>query len=130
MNLHDKVRGTFLGIGIGDALGKATEGLSASLIEREFGRITTYFNLPQHEDFDGQPPGTWTDDTQLSLTVARGFIAAGSFDLDAIAREHCIEFHKNVAGWGDTTLEAVARIVAGVHWSRASSTDQPETGSP
>src|SRR5437764_706430 len=112
MNLHDKVRNTFLGIAIGDALGKAVKGLPASLIEREFGRITRYFNIPDHEDFDGLPPGT-TDDTQLTFAVARAFIAAGGFDLDAIAREHCVEFHKSVAGWGDTTREAITRIVAG-----------------
>ena len=128
MNLRDKVRGCFLGLAIGDALGKPVEGLPASLIEREFGRITSYFNLPDHEDFDGQPPGTYTDDTQLSLAVARGLIAAGGFDLDAIAKEHCAEFHKSVAGWGDTTREAVARIVAGTHWSQAAETDKPRRG--
>jgi ADP-ribosylglycohydrolase len=45
MDLHDKVRGCFLGLVIGDALGKAVEGLPASLIEREFGRITRYITL-------------------------------------------------------------------------------------
>ena len=128
MNLHDKVRGCFLGLAIGDALGKPTEGLPASLIQREYGRITTFFNLPDHEDFDSLPPGTTTDDTQLSLAVARGFIAASSFDLDAIASEHCAEFKKNVAGWGDTTREAVARIVNGTHWSQAAQTDKPRRG--
>lgn len=124
MNLHDKVRACFLGIAIGDALGQPVEGMPASLIEREFGRITSYFNLPD----DDEPPGTCTDDTQLSLAVARGLIAAGGFDLDAIAAAHCAEFHKSVAGWGDTTREAVARMVNGVHWSRAAQTDKPRRG--
>jgi ADP-ribosylglycohydrolase len=30
--------------------------------------------------------------------------------------------------WGDTTREAIARIVAGEHWSRASLTDKPRRG--
>ena len=128
MNVHDKVRGCFLGLAIGDALGKPVEGMPASLIEREFGRITSYFNLPQHEDFDGQPPGSCTDDTKLSVAVARAFIKTGQFDLDAIAREHCAEFHKSVAGWGDTTREAVARLINGVHWSKAALTDKPRRG--
>lgn len=128
MHLHDKVRGCFLGLAIGDALGKATEGLPASLIQREFGRIPRYFNIPDHEDFDGLPPGTTTDDAQLTLAVARAFITAGSFDLDAIAREHCVEFKKSVAGWGDSTREAVARIVAGTHWTQAAQTDKPRRG--
>lgn len=128
MNLHDKVRGTFLGLAVGDALGKPVEGLPASLIEREFGRITRYFTIPDHEDFDGQPPGTCTDDTQLSLAVARAFIKSGQFDLDATAAEHCVEFCKTVAGWGETTREAVARMVAGTHWSQAAQTDKPRRG--
>ena len=128
MNLRDKVRGCFLGLAVGDALGKPVEGLPASLIEREFGRITNYITIPQHEDFDGLPPGTCTDDTQLSLAVARAFIKGGHFDLDAIAAEHCAEFHKSVAGWGDTTREAVARIVNGVHLSQAAQADKPRRG--
>lgn len=128
MNLRDKVRGCFLGLAVGDALGKPVEGLPASLIEREFGRITSYFTIPDHEDYDGQPPGTFTDDAQLSLAVARAFLKSGQFDLDAIAAEHCAEFHKSVAGWGDTTREAVARMVAGTHWSQAAQTEKPRRG--
>jgi ADP-ribosylglycohydrolase len=122
------IRCTFLGLAVGDALGRPVEGLLFSLIEREFGRITNYFNIPNHEDYDGQPPGTCTDDTQLSLAVARAFIQTGQFDLDAISEEHCAEFHKSVAGWGVTTTEAVARIVNGTHWSQAAHTDKPRRG--
>lgn len=122
MNFHDKVRGCFLGIAIGDALGRPCECLPASLIAREYERITEYFQNPQHKYFDGEPAGSWTDDTQLSLAVARGFLPTGQFDLDAIAEEHCTEFMRTVAGWGNTTRDAVAKIVDGEHWSRASLT--------
>lgn len=127
MNVHDKVRACFLGLAVGDALGKPVEGLPVSLIEREFGRITSYFTIPDHEDYDGQPPGICTD-TQLSLAVARAYIKSGQFDLDAIAAEHCAEFSKSVAGWGDTTREAVAGMVNGTHRSRAAVTDKPRQG--
>lgn len=127
-NLHDKVRGCFLGIAIGDALGKPTECLPASLIEREYGRITDYFQNPQHKYFDGAPAGSWTDDTQLSLAVARSFIATGEFNLDAVAEEHCTAFMQTVAGWGDTTREAVAKMVDGGSWKEASLTDKPKRG--
>jgi ADP-ribosylglycohydrolase len=128
MNLKDKVRGTFLGLAIGDALGKATESLSFNTIMEKFGRITDYISNPHHKYFDGAPVGSWTDDTQLSLAVARGIAHKGEFDLDAIAEEHCVEFMKTVAGWGNTTREAIAKIVDGGHWSQASLTDQPNRG--
>jgi ADP-ribosylglycohydrolase len=128
MNVQDKVRGCFLGIAIGDALGKPIESKSAKEIAETWGRVTDYFQNPHHKYFDGGPAGSWTDDTQLSLAVARGFCHKGEFDLDAIAEEHCVEFMKSVAGWGTTTREAVAKIVDGGHWSSASLTDQKNRG--
>lgn len=126
--LHDKVRGCFLGIAIGDALGKPVETKRAAEITDKWGRITDYFVNADHKYYDGGPAGSWTDDTQLSLAVARGFANTGEFDLDAIAEEHCVEFMRTVAGWGKTTKEAIAKIVDGTHWSEAAITDQPNRG--
>lgn len=128
MDLHDKVRGCFLGLAIGDALGKPVETKKAAEIASKWGRITDYFVNVDHKYYDGTPAGSWTDDTQLSLAVARGFVNSGSFDLDAIAEEHCVEFMKTIAGWGTTTKDAVAKMVDGTHWSNASLTDQPNRG--
>lgn len=128
MNLHDKVRGCFLGLSIGDALGLPVECISAELIARQYGRITAYFQNPRHKYFDGRPAGSWSDDTQLSLAVARALIASGGIDLDAVASEHCAEYQRSLAGWGSTTREAVARMVAGEHWSRSALTDTPNRG--
>jgi ADP-ribosyl-[dinitrogen reductase] hydrolase len=123
MNLHDKVRGCFLGIAIGDALGKPVECVS-----HDYGMITDYLQNPNHKYFDGEPAGTWSDDTQLSLAVARAFIASGEFDLDAVAEEHCSAFMQSVMGWGGTTREAVAKMVDGTPWNQASLTDQANRG--
>lgn len=115
-NLQDKVRGCFLGIAIGDALGKPTESMSAEDISTRFGYINNYIQNPKHKYFDGDPAGSWTDDTQLSLAIARSFINKGEFDLDSIAEEHCVEFIKSIAGWGKTTREAIGKIVDGLPW--------------
>jgi ADP-ribosylglycohydrolase len=128
MNAKDKVRGCFLGIAIGDALGKPTETYTASQIAEKFGRLTKYIVNTEHKYYDGMPAGSWTDDTQLSLAVARGFLHKGEFDLDAIAEEHCAEFMLSVNGWGKTTKEAVAKMVDGAKWDQASLTDEKNRG--
>jgi ADP-ribosylglycohydrolase len=117
--LKDKIRGCFFGIAIGDALGKPIEMKTAKEIAENWGRIENYFVNVNHKYYDGMPAGSTTDDLQLTLAVARAFIARGEFDLDTIAEEHCNEFMLNVSGWGTTTREAVARMVDGKHWSEA-----------
>jgi len=61
----------FLESALGDALGLPVETFDRSRIQREHG---TYHELrfdAGHKWFDGVPPGTWTDDTQLTLAIAR-----------------------------------------------------------
>lgn len=128
MSFRDKVRGCFLGLAIGDALGKPIESKMAKEIAEKWGRITDYFVNVDHKYYDGQPAGSISDDTQLSLAVARGLIYGNGFDLNSIAEEHCVEFMKTVAGWGSTTREAVAKIVDGTPWNEASMTDQFNRG--
>lgn len=119
MDYKDKIRGCFLGIGIGDGLGLPVECWPYARIAEKYGRITDYFVNPDHKYFAGQLTGGTSDDLQLSLAVARGLIYAEGFDMDSIAEEHCKEFILNINGWGNTTKKAVCRIVDGCHWSEA-----------
>lgn len=128
MNQQDKVRGAFLGLAIGDALGKPVETFKYEKIVDLHGRVDKYLSNSGHKWFDGHMEGTWTDDTQLSLAIARAMIRAGDFDLDAIAEEQVKEFKANVKGWGGSTREALARIAAGTHWSESGKTDKPRRG--
>lgn len=123
-NLRDKVRGNFLGVGIGDALGKPVETLSASVISEKFGRITDYITNSSHKWFAEDDAGTTTDDWQLTKAVAKAMIKSGKFDLDEIAKEHVVEFLISVRGWGNSTRESVGKIAQGVHWNEASQTDK------
>lgn len=124
----DKVRGTFLGLAIGDSLGKPVETLPASIIQERHGEVNKYLDCSGHKWFSDALQGTWTDDTQLSLAVARALIANGSFDLDEIAKEHVKEFLSDVRGWGKSTREAIGRIANGTPWNQASLTDKENRG--
>lgn len=128
MDLKDKIRGNFLGVAIGDALGKAVETLPADVIAERFGRIDKYIVNSTHKWFNEDHAGTTTDDWQLTKAVAQAFIDKGSFDLDAIAQEHVKEFAISVRGWGGTTRESIAKIAEGVPLDEASKTDHPRRG--
>ncbi len=131
MITRDKVRGCLLGVGVGDALGKPVEMNTAEYIEATYGRVTQYLSSSSHKYFAGEMAGTWTDDTQLTLAIARAFIRSGEFDLDAIAEEHAAEFMITVNGWGRTTKDAVANLVDGGHWSDSGyKATWPETQKP
>lgn len=125
---RDKVRGNFLGVAIGDSLGRPVEMCKPHFIAEKYGRVTEYLDCSSHKYFDNDHKGTTTDDTQLTLAVARAMIAAGEFDLDEIAAEHAKEFVISVRGWGGSTRDSIAKIVQGVHWKEASLTDKVGRG--
>ena len=66
----DQYLGCLIGLAVGDVLGAPGEFLSLSEIKRRFGidGITDFFEL------GGFKPGSYTDDTQLSLATAVGCI--------------------------------------------------------
>lgn len=128
MDARDKVRGNFLGVAIGDALGKAVEMCTPQHIVEKHGRITDYLDCSDHKYFKNDDKGTTTDDWQLTKAVARGMISTGKFDLDAIAAQHVREFKISVSGWGGSTREAVGRIANGVHWKDAGKTIEKNRG--
>jgi len=128
MTLRDKVIGMFLGIGIGDALGAPVETYNRKQIAA-LGPIRKYIQAPSdHKWHANLPPGTTTDDTQLTLAVARAIIAAGGkLNMDMIANEHVKALNVTAMGWGPSTREAVERLSQGGHWSMSGKTfsDKP-----
>ena len=126
--LQDKVRGNFLGVAIGDALGKPVELCKPQHILEKYGRVTDYLDCSSHKYFDNDQKGTTTDDYQLTKATARAMITTGKFDLDEIAAEHVREYKISVRGWGGSTREAVGRIAEGVHWKEAGKTEEKNRG--
>ena len=115
----DKVRGLFLGTAIGDSLGMPVEGWSHEKIHQVLGRITAYVDPTGHRIHDGMQAGSWTDDTQLTIAVAKALIEAGGIDMDVLALHHVMAYKTNTAGWGGTTKEAMEKLANGLHWKNS-----------
>ena len=88
--IFDKIRGALYGVAVGDALGGPLEFMSAEGIEKTHGRVTEmigggWLNLT---------PGEVTDDTQMTLDVARGIVENPDDPVPAIGRNF-IEWAKS-----------------------------------
>ena len=126
---RDKVRGMFLGVAIGDALGVPVETFDAERIRREFGSVTQFIQNPTHKWSSLKPAGMWSDDTQLTLAVAESIIETGRLNLESQARWHLRLLDEfGDLGLGGTTRDAFARLRAGVHPSESGRTDNPKRG--
>lgn len=80
-DLPGSFRGALLAGAVGDALGRPVEGTPR---ERITGRVTDF--RPWHGWRSG-PIGTVTDDTQLTMEVARSLVAGGGrLDSDDLAQ--------------------------------------------
>lgn len=82
-----RARGAFIGLGVGDALGAPAEFMTRSEISDKYGVL---------KDMAGGgwlrlKPGQVTDDTEMSLCLARAIVTAGHWSLNLAA--------DNLAGW-------------------------------
>jgi ADP-ribosyl-[dinitrogen reductase] hydrolase len=80
-DVRSRARAAFLGLALGDALGATVEFMTAAEIRAAYG---------VHRELVGGGwlhlrPGRVTDDTEMSLCIARAVDAAGGWDLRAIA---------------------------------------------
>ncbi len=79
--IFERARGAFLGLAVGDALGATTEFMMP-------GEIRAQFKVHRKVVGGGWlhlKPGQVTDDTEMSLCIARALITAGGWDLKGIA---------------------------------------------
>ena len=119
----DQVRGMFLGVAVGDALGMPVETFAPEKILNKYpeteGRITEYLVPTGHKWFDGRPAGTWTDDTQLTLAVAEGLMEAKGPDIHTQVKCHIAALKENTAGWGGSTKHSIRRLANGVPYTKS-----------
>jgi ADP-ribosyl-[dinitrogen reductase] hydrolase len=119
---RSKVRGMFLGIASGDALGMPVETFTEERISLEFGKIFNYLKPDKHKWFDGQEAGTTTDDWQLTDAVANALIDF-ELNMDAQVRWHIKALKQTDSGWGNTTRNSVKNLMNGVNWSKSGLND-------
>lgn len=130
----DKVRGMIIGGAIGDALGMPVESWNPERIFQIFPRgMDRYYAPHQHKYFnaDTMPPGTWTDDTHLTIATAEAMMESGKGPdafMRASAGRHSKAMDESTAGWGKTTKEAIERIKQGCSWKESGKTDEPRRG--
>lgn len=98
----DKIRGALYGVAIGDALGGTTEMMAAPEIQRKYGRVTEimgggYWNLV---------PGETTDDTAMTIAVARGILKDPDHPIPQIGEEFL--------AWAATRPKYIGNIIAHV----------------
>lgn len=117
----------FLGLAIGDALGKPVEMFKREKIANLHGRVTSYLPCDGHKFFDGHPIGSITDDTILSMAVAEALIE-DHLSMEVQARRHAEALEHAMGGWGNTTKEALRRLKKGVSWEESGKSDRPMRG--
>lgn len=113
-----KVEGMFLGIAYGDALGMPFEGFTRAQIKAKVPSVADlrFFRPDGHKYFDGNEAGTTTDDWCLTGITAEAITEAGTFCMDSIARHHCRAIKESPTGMGNTTKDAINRLIAGTNW--------------
>ncbi len=126
-------------IAYGDAAGLPVETLSALEIKFRYGWLNKLINVAENPFFIGEfGPGTWSDDTQLSLAVAEGLIEADGFDLEVQAR-HFMQAYRETPwvtfmgktiprGWGGSTTRSAQRLLEGVPASNSGESGVNEQG--
>ncbi len=141
MELVDRFRGCLLGLAIGDALGHPTEFIrSVGLIRAKYGPqgVTGFQPVAgRHHSaslLGRHPAGTFSDDTQMAIAVARSLAQAGRGDLDALMTVMGHEFvawsrsPENNRSPGETCMAGCRNFAAFEDWRTAGLIDKKGCG--
>jgi ADP-ribosylglycohydrolase len=116
--VRDHARGSLLWGAVGDALGRVAERKAPSEIRRRFGPDGPTEYVPWR-GWRGGPRGTITDDTQLTMEIARSVITTGGwFDPEDFSRR-LVAWLPVGRGKGRATTDAVENLIAGDPWWRS-----------
>lgn len=130
---EEQFTGAIVGLAVGDALGYPAEFRRRAQLLRELGPegITAFVALKDHRFSrpmilgPDHPPGTYTDDTQMSIAVARGLLAAGDGSLDDLMEEigrHFVRWSRlpdNNRAPGETCMTGCRNLEHGSPWRDA-----------
>src|SRR4051812_25724958 len=110
--LRDRFVGCLLGCAVGDALGAPYEGLWAHAIPGEEALLAGF------GEFEGYPPGQFTDDTQLTVATVRAVVAAGEVSPPHIAGAIAALFRRSeVVGPGGACMAAAHAFLRTGDWT-------------
>lgn len=125
--MQSRFEGCMLGLAIGDALGAPAEFLGLHEIKRRYGEkgLTGFVRRP----------ALYTDDTQMTLCIARALIEVGSNDLEDIMQAVSREFVEwsgspdNNRAPGVTCMQGCRRLTQGIHWRESGLKESKGCGS-
>jgi ADP-ribosylglycohydrolase len=144
MSTEDSFVGCILGLAIGDALGFPAEFRRREQILASFGEngLTDFVALddprwPARPLILGKrhPPGTFSDDTQMTLAVASALLAAGPRGLEPLMEEMSASFvawstsPDNDRAPGNACMTGCGRLASGAPWRTAGVADSKGCGS-
>lgn len=122
VDLRDRFRGCIVGLAIGDALGHPTEFISSvARIKAKYGER----GIVEYDRAGSHPPGTFTDDTQMTIAVARALALRGHGSHDELMTLLGREFMawarhpSNNRAPGGTCLAGCRHLEQGAHWKDA-----------
>jgi len=98
-----RVKAAFIGLAVGDALGAPVEFMTAHEIKAKYGRLDEIVGGGWLRLKAGQV----TDDTEMSLCVARAIAAAGGWDLQGIAGRFAAWLKTKPIDVGDTCRKGI-----------------------
>ncbi len=118
-NNSQKASGAMVGLAIGDAMGKATEGVPKKIFDRAAAGIREFRKAPENHPCFHLGANQYTDDTQQAVLLAESIVDRQRVDINdfgwkiAIWGEMCRTV-PNFDRWaGNTSLEAAKRIFEG-----------------
>ena len=121
---RDQFEGALIGCAVGDALGAPLEGWSRERIAKLQSVTDCFRPLSRGKDGMRYPNGQYTDDTQLTMAIARSLVVRGAVDGAAIAREFAALWRSGeIVGAGPVAHRAVRRLIEGIPWQDAALPD-------
>jgi ADP-ribosyl-[dinitrogen reductase] hydrolase len=126
----DQFIGAFLGLAIGDALGRVVEGKGQPEIRAQQRQTLLTFR-GYHDGRLGRdlPPGAWSDDTQQALVLAESLVACGGLHArDFADRLYALWRSGEARGYGRVYQRAMAQRDVGAPWDAVAAADDPLNG--
>ena len=124
---QDQFQGALIGCAVGDALGAPLEGWSRERIG-ELPSVTDHYRpLARGKEGLRYPSGQYTDDTQLTMAIARSLVACQGVDGADIAREFAALWRTRPKSSVQVPVadRAVRRLIEGVRWQDAAVARRP-----
>ncbi len=106
-DVRQRARAAFLGFAIGDALGATVEFMTANEIQAKYG----VFKNIVGGGWLRLKPGQVTDDTEMSLCVARAIVTAQDWSLDGVASNFAAWLKSRPVDCGDTCRKGIRAYI-------------------